>query len=99
MRAERAVLGGWAATGLGVAGVLVPKCPLCAAAYLGLLGLGAGSARTIVNGSVPLCLGLLFTSALGTAFLVARRRRRAGTARDAQEPLVAPARSSCCRAG
>jgi hypothetical protein len=76
MRAERALFGSWFATALGVAGVLVPKCPLCAAAYLCLFGVSAGSAQAIVKLGVPLCLGLIVVSALATALFVSHRGRR-----------------------
>jgi|SRR5450432_3349326 len=81
MRAERALFGSWFATALGIAGLLVPKCPLCAAAYLCLFGVSAGSAQAIVKLGVPLCLGLIFASALGTALFVAHRGRRLQSAR------------------
>jgi hypothetical protein len=76
MRAERALFGSWLATALGVAGVLVPKCPLCVAAYLCLFGVSAGSAQALVKLGAPLCLGLIVASALGTALFVAERGRR-----------------------
>jgi hypothetical protein len=72
-------MGSWFATALGVAGVLVPKCPLCLAAYLCLFGVSAGSAQAIVKLGAPLCLSLIVVSALGTALFVAQRGRRDST--------------------
>ncbi len=94
MRAERALLGSWFGAALGVLGVLVPKCPLCAAAYLCLFGVSAGSAQAIVKLGVPLCLGLIFASVLGTALFVAHRGMRLNRAQSVQGSLGAT-RSSC----
>ena len=99
MRAERAVLGSWCGAALGIAGVLVPKCPLCLAAYLCLFGVSAGSAQALVKLGAPLCLGLIFASALGTALLVARRGRERDRARSAHGSVAAPRGVGCCRVG
>jgi hypothetical protein len=97
MPAERAVLGSWLASALGVAGVLIPKCPLCAAAYLCLFGVSAGSAQAIVKLGVPLCLGLIVASAFATALFVARRGRRLSAG---QKGSIPASRAACpCRTG
>ena len=94
MRAERALFGSWLATALGVTGVLVPKCPLCAAAYLCLFGLSAGSAQAMAKLGVPVCLGLIVVSTLATALFVSHRGRRladpgATSSRACASPRVA----------
>jgi hypothetical protein len=94
MRAERALFGSWAASALGLLGVLVPKCPLCLAAYLCLFGFSAGTAHALATLGLPLCLGLLFISALATALFVARRGRYREGARTGT--IHAPSRACCC---
>ena len=87
MRAERWLFGSWFTTALALGGVLVPKCPLCIAAYLCLFGVSAGAARTAATLGAPLCIGLIALSALATALFVARRGHQAKNRRSA---------SSCC---
>lgn len=77
MRAERAVFGSWAFSVLGLLGVLVPKCPLCFAAYLCLFGLSASTAHAVAFLGRPLAFALIAGSALATALLVMQRARRA----------------------
>jgi len=77
--AARALFGSWLTTVLACLGVLVPKCPLCAAAYLCLFGLSANSAQATVKLGLPLCIALIAGSALATAWFVARRGRRVAT--------------------
>jgi hypothetical protein len=43
---------------LGAAAVLVPKCPLCLAAYLAVVGIGAGAATTVSRVIHPLLLAV-----------------------------------------
>ncbi len=90
MRAERAIFGSWTLSALGLLGVLVPKCPLCLAAYLCLFGLSASTARAVAVLGLPLALGLIGCSAIATALFVAGRARRVRTARRAH------ATRSCC---
>ncbi|HEY3257164.1 MAG TPA: hypothetical protein VGJ91_24570 [Polyangiaceae bacterium] len=78
-RAQRALFGSWLTTALACLGVIVPKCPLCAAAYLCLFGLSASSAQAVVKLGLPLCLTLIACSVLATALFVARRGRRVAT--------------------
>jgi len=75
-RAERALFGSWLTTALACLGVLLPKCPLCLAAYLCLFGVSASSARAVAELGLPLCLTLIAGSTLASAWFVARRRRR-----------------------
>ena len=75
-RAGRALLGSWLTAALSCLGVVVPKCPLCAAAYLGLFGVSASSAQAVVELGVPLCVALIASSTLATAWFLARRSRR-----------------------
>ena len=74
-RAERFVLGSWFTTALALGGVLLPKCPLCVAAYLCLFGVSASTARTAATLGAPLCIGLIALSTLATALFVAWRGR------------------------
>jgi len=75
-RVSRTLFGSWLSTLLAVLGVVAPKCPLCAAAYLGLLGVSASSARAVVALGVPLCVASTAVSAVATALFVARRGTR-----------------------
>ncbi|HET7544916.1 MAG TPA: hypothetical protein VFK05_33855 [Polyangiaceae bacterium] len=99
-RAGRALFGSWLSALLACFAVVVPKCPLCAAAYLCLFGISASSARAVVALGLPLCLTLIAGSTLATALFVARRSRlgvchgdRAQSAAGAAEPEAARA---CC---
>jgi membrane protein implicated in regulation of membrane protease activity len=64
------------ASGLGFA--LVPKCPLCLAAYLSALGVGAGVAAPI---AVLLRPALLVVAAIAAVVSVAQLARHARRAR------------------
>jgi len=79
-RAARAVLGSWLTSALALFAVIVPKCPLCVAAYLCMFGFSASSASALVQLGLPLCVALISASALATALFVARRGRRLPTA-------------------
>lgn len=91
-RVGRALLGSWLGSALAAAAVLVPKCPLCAAAYLCLFGLSASSARAVVQLGLPLCIALIAASALATALFVARRGRRLARREKASDSCCGPAR-------
>jgi len=64
---------------------------MCAAAYLCLFGVSASSASAIIELGAPLCLALIASSAVATAWFVARRRRRVAACQER-----AP---SCCGSG
>jgi len=59
----------------GIAAVIAPKCPLCLAAYLALLGIGSATARSIAPFLLPVGIGLLTlaVAALLVPRLLARR--------------------------
>jgi len=94
MRAERALAGSWLGAALGVAGVLLPKCPLCLAAYLCLFGVSASTARVVVRLGVPLSLAVFAAAVLGTACFVAQRGRQLARARNA--PTQGAKTGNCC---
>ena len=87
-RAARALFGSWLGTLLCCLGVLAPKCPLCLAAYLCLFGVSASSARAAVQLGVPLCVALIASSTLATAWFVARRARSVADSSQ-REPAAA----------
>lgn len=68
--------------------LLLPKCPLCVAAYLVSLGVGVEAAQSAAPFVRPLAWVLAFTAVLALALGARRGRRRA--------PLEAP---TCCRPG
>jgi hypothetical protein len=70
------LVGSWLGTALAALAVIVPKCPLCAAAYLCLFGVSASSARAAVQLGLPLCLMLIAGSTVATALFIARRGRQ-----------------------
>jgi len=88
-RSGRALLGSWFTAALACLGLLVPKCPLCVAAYLGLFGFSASSAQAVAKLGLPLCVALIAGSALATAWFVARRSWR--------RPARVDSERSCCR--
>lgn len=88
MRAERAIFGSWTLSVLGLLGVLVPKCPLCFAAYLCLFGLSASTAHTVAFLGRPLAFALIACSGIATALFVMHRARRARKTQRAS--------ASCC---
>ncbi len=55
---------------------LVPKCPMCLAAYLAVFGVGAGTAALIAPWLRPVGIVLLGAAALATAWILFRARRR-----------------------
>ena len=78
MRAERtrARVGSWLAVVTGIAAALAPKCPLCLAAYLSIVGVNVAAARVLAPLFLPVGLVL---AGLGLAALVALRLARAPT--------------------
>jgi len=82
MRAERTIVGTSALGVLGILGALVPKCPLCFAAYLCVFGLSASTRQALASSGKPLGFGLIGCAALTATWSGARRtlsaRRRAG---------------------
>lgn len=62
------------APGVGLA--LVPKCPMCVAAYLAPFGMGMAAASTLAPWCAPLGVALIALAALG--WLRALRRTRSG---------------------
>jgi hypothetical protein len=76
--ASRSLWASWPVGALGLAGVLLPKCPLCVAAYLCAFGVSASTALVLARLELPLCCVLIGTSLLGLALLVTRRGRNGG---------------------
>jgi hypothetical protein len=72
--AGRGRLGSALTLALGVALALVPKCPMCIAAYLSVFGLGMAAASAIAPWCWPLAIALLLVS---PAWYVGARRLRA----------------------
>jgi hypothetical protein len=74
----------WAALIPGLLLVVVPKCPLCLAAYLTVVGISAGAAAPLAGAIHPLiplvgALGLaLFVVQAARAICARHRRARAG---------------------
>ncbi len=75
-RSSGALFGSWLASALGLLGLLVPKCPLCLAAYLCVFGVSASTARSVAWLGVPLCATVIGVSVIATAVFVAKRGRR-----------------------
>jgi hypothetical protein len=67
--------GSSAAVALGLAATLVPKCPLCVAAYLSVLGLSGAAAGALAPLLLPVGEALLAVSVLWTAFILLRPSR------------------------
>ena len=78
-------LGGGSTVGAALAAILLPKCPLCIAAFLGALGIGATGSMLVAPWLRPACIVL---AVLGAAAFVVSRRRKVGSRVEA---------SSCCR--
>lgn len=89
-RAGRLLVGSWLGSALAFLALLVPKCPLCVAAYLCFFGVSASSARAVVQLGVPLCLALVAGSALATALFVAQRGRRLAALLDCERCARVP---------
>lgn len=62
-RARRGRGGSALTLALGVALALVPKCPMCIAAYLSVFGLGMAAAGALAPWCLPLALLLILASA------------------------------------
>jgi hypothetical protein len=95
-RARRAT-GRGAATSIGssIAFALAPKCPLCVAAWLSALGLGATGAGVVA----PLLRPIALCLAIGAALVVAFTEIRAFRDRRRAKQLAASGSSGCCCAG
>jgi len=87
-RTERALFGSWLTSALVCLGVLIPKCPLCLAAYLCLLGISASSAQALARLGLPLCITLIAGSTLASVWFVVRRGRRLAARSESQ--------ATCC---
>jgi hypothetical protein len=85
-RARRPIFGSVVSLLLGLLAALAPKCPLCLAAYLSIVGVGVTGASQVAPFLLPIGLGLIALSAAGAAITLkrfsARPRppRRAGDA-------------------
>jgi hypothetical protein len=77
----------WGALVPGLAMAVLPKCPLCLAGYLSVLGLGAGTAGPWLRVLHP---ASLVVAAVALGVVVTRLARRARAARR-YRPLVAVA--------
>jgi hypothetical protein len=73
----------WGALASGVALALLPKCPLCLAAYLTMLGLGTGAAASLAQVLHPLAA---LVAVLVLALFVVRLAQR--TQRFAQARIT-----------
>jgi MYXO-CTERM domain-containing protein len=76
---------GWIAVVPGLALIAAPKCPLCLAAYLSLLGVSVGTAGALTPLLAPIGAGLV---ALG-AFAWWRRRSRQAPSCEARAGAAA----------
>jgi len=89
----RSALAAGGATSLGtlVAVALLPKCPLCVAALLSGLGLGAAATGRLAPLARPLGIALVAAALLAVAWVEWRRwlARRGGSA---------PSKGGCCGA-
>jgi hypothetical protein len=79
-RAERGRVGSALTLALGVALALVPKCPMCIAAYLSVFGLGMAAAGALAPWCLPLALAMILvatTRLAGKRWVRSRIDRRA----------------------
>ena len=65
-------MGGGSTVGAVLAALLLPKCPLCIAAFLGAVGFGATGASLVAPWLRPACVVL---AVIGAMTFVASRRR------------------------
>jgi hypothetical protein len=72
--AARRAAGSWLALASGLLALLLPKCPLCLAAYLSALGVTVGAASVALSVLRPLGLALALLAA--AAILAHRLRTR-----------------------
>ncbi len=96
-RAPRGLIRGVTPSVGGVLGfLLLPKCPLCVAAWLGAVGVGAGAASVVAPLLRPAALLLAAALLLRLLWSSVRRARRArtGVARSG-----AHRESDCCACG
>jgi hypothetical protein len=65
--------------GLGLVALLLPKCPLCLASYLALVGVGTAAGITIAELAAPAVVVLAVTLVGAAMISWARDRRRTPT--------------------
>ncbi len=78
----RAPVGSWLGLVAGIAAVLAPKCPMCLAAYLSMLGIGVGLAKVA---PMLLPLGVLLSSLALLSLVRARRSSPRGLMTSTQQ--------------
>ena len=66
--------GAWAALAGGLLVVLLPKCPLCLAAWAGAVGLTLGATASVAPALRPLGLGMVLASVVLLGWRWARSR-------------------------
>ena len=73
---RRRLGGGSASLGALVVVALLPKCPLCIAAWLGAIGVGAGLGSALAPALRPVGIAVAVTCALSLMWSELRRRKR-----------------------
>ncbi|HKA87887.1 MAG TPA: hypothetical protein VKE22_09490, partial [Haliangiales bacterium] len=79
-----------------LAAVLIPKCPMCIAAYLSAAGVGAAFARAVapvVVGAGRVCAGVAVAMLCVTAWRLLRRRKVQARSRGSSTPSAPCPRS------